>query len=100
DVAAGVVVLAIGWLVAIWPSSRLLETVNELPPGGALLGPLALALLGLVLLVALASAWPAWRAARRPVVRVLRGGDVAPSAGSARFGGAGFFGVGMRLAAA
>ena len=99
-VPAGVAGIAIGWLVASGPSARLLETVNELPPGSALLGPLALALVGLVLLVALASAWPAWRAARRPVVRVLRGGDVSPSAGSARFGGAGFFGVGMRLAAA
>jgi ABC-type lipoprotein release transport system permease subunit len=96
---AGLAGIAVGWAVAAGPAARLLETVNELPPGSALLGPLGLALLGLVLLVALASAWPAWRAARRPVVRVLRGADVSGS-GSARFGGAGFFGVGIRLAAA
>jgi ABC-type antimicrobial peptide transport system permease subunit len=97
---AGVVGIGVGCAVAAGPSARLLETVNELPPGSALLGPLALGLAGLVLLVALASAWPAWRAARRPVVRVLRGADVAPRSGSARFAGAGFLGVGMRLAAA
>jgi ABC-type antimicrobial peptide transport system permease subunit len=97
---AGLIGIAIGWAVAAGPSTRLLEIVNELPPGGALVGPLSLALIGLVLLVALASAWPAWRAARRPVVRVLRGADVSPRSGSARFAGAGFLGVGMRLAAA
>jgi ABC-type lipoprotein release transport system permease subunit len=97
---AGAIGLGLGALVAYGPSARLLETVNELPPGSALLGPLALALEAVVVLVAAAAAWPAWRAARRPVVQVLRGGEIAPATRAARLGGAGFLGVGMRLAAA
>ena len=96
---AGAVGVAAGALVSAGPSARLLETVNELPPGTALVVPLLLSLAAIVLLVAGASAWPAWRAARRPVVEVLRGADSAPVARSARFP-AGFLGLGMRLAAA
>ena len=98
-VPAGAVGVAAGALVSAGPSARLLETVNELPPGTALFVPLLLSLGAIVLLVAGASAWPAWRAARRPVVQVLRGADGGPVARSARFP-AGFLGLGMRLAAA
>jgi len=98
-VPAGVVGIGLGALVSYGPASRLLESINELPPGTALLGPLALGLVAVVALVAAASAWPAWRAARRPVVSVLRGGDVAPAARGSRLP-AGFVGLGMRLAAA
>jgi ABC-type antimicrobial peptide transport system permease subunit len=97
---AGALGVLIGVLVSAGPSARLLETVNELPPGGALVWPLLLSLVAVVLLVALAAAWPAWRAARRPVVQVLRGAEIAPASRPARFAGAGFLGVGMRLAAA
>ncbi len=96
---AGAVGVAAGALVSAGPSARLLETVNELPPGSALVAPLLLSLAAMVLLVAGASAVPAWRAARRPLVQVLRGADSAPAARSARFP-AGFLGLGMRLAAA
>jgi len=95
---AGAVGLAIGALVSYGPSARLLESLNELSPGAVLLGPLALALLGVVALVAAAAAWPAWRAARRPVVSVLRGGDVPVARGTPRLP-SGFVGLGMRLAA-
>jgi len=96
---AGALGLAVGVLVAYGPSASLLESINELPPGTALLGPLALALLAVVGLVAGSAAWPAWRAARRPVVEVLRRAELAPASRGARFP-AGFLGVGMRLAAA
>ncbi|HEY1594998.1 MAG TPA: FtsX-like permease family protein [Thermoleophilaceae bacterium] len=95
---AGMVGIAAGALVSYGSSSRLLESINELPPGAALLGPLALGLVAVIALVAAASAWPAWRAARRPVVAVLRGGDVAPAVRTSRLP-AGFVGLGMRLAA-
>jgi putative ABC transport system permease protein len=96
---AGAAGIATGALVASGPSRGLLESINELPPGWALLGPLALALLLVVVLVSGSAAWPAWRAARRPVVEVLR--PLRPAHGShgSRLP-AGFLGVGMRLAAA
>ena len=94
--AAGVLV---GALVSSGPSTRLLESINELPPGGALVLPLALSLAGVVALVAGSAAWPAWRAARRPVVDVLRRAELSQSSHASRFP-AGFLGVGMRLTAA
>ncbi len=96
---AGAAGIAAGALVASRPSANLLESINELPPGAALLGPLALALLLVVLLVAGSAALPAWRAARRPVVSVLRRGELAPVSRASRFP-AGFLGMGMRLTAA
>jgi ABC-type lipoprotein release transport system permease subunit len=69
--------LFVGWLVVSGPSARLLESLNELPPGAALLGPMGIALIAIVMLVAAASAWPAWRAARRPPIESLRGADLA-----------------------
>ena len=96
---AGAAGIAVGALVSYGPSSRMLESLNELAPGGALLLPLALALVAVVALVACASAWPAWRAARRPLVGVLRGADLAPPARGSRLP-SGFTGLGMRLAAA
>jgi ABC-type lipoprotein release transport system permease subunit len=96
---AGAAGIAIGALVSYGPSSRLLESLNELPPGRALFWPLLLALVVVVALVAAASAWPAWRAARRPVVAVLRGADLPPTSRSSLLP-SGFVGLGMRLAAA
>jgi hypothetical protein len=61
--------------------------------------PLALGVVAVAALVAVSAAWPAWRAARRPVVDVLRRAELAPASRSSRFP-AGFLGVGMRLAAA
>lgn len=96
---AGALGISAGALATYGPSSSLLESINELPPGAALLGPLALAVLAVVTLVAGAAAWPAWRASRRPVVDVLRQSDLAPASPGAGFP-AGFLGLGMRLAAA
>ncbi|HEX8102699.1 MAG TPA: ABC transporter permease, partial [Solirubrobacteraceae bacterium] len=87
--------LAAGALVVAGPSAGLLATLNQLPPGAALLGPLALCLAGIVALVVAAAAWPAWRAARRPPATILRGGDVAPSP-SRRAAGASLAALGAR----
>lgn len=72
-VALGVVA---GWLTVRGPADRLLGSLNELPPGSSLALLLVASTLGLTLLVVAATCWPAWRAARRPPVEVLRGGDV------------------------
>jgi MacB-like periplasmic core domain/FtsX-like permease family len=69
--------LAAGALAVGGPSAALLAALNELPPGAALLGPLAAALAGIVLVVVGAATWPAWRAARRPPAAILRGADVS-----------------------
>ena len=69
--------LALGALLAAGPTGDLLATLNELPPGSALLGPLAIALAATVALVAAASAWPALRATARTPVALLRGAELA-----------------------
>jgi hypothetical protein len=73
---AGAAGLAAGALLAGGPTGRLLEALDEQPPGAALLVPLGLALLAIVALVAGAAAWPAWRAAGRPPVALLRGAEL------------------------
>jgi ABC-type lipoprotein release transport system permease subunit len=67
---------AAGVLATYGPASHLLSLLNEPPPGtGVLLPVLASWLAGVAIAVG-GAAWPAWRAARRPVVGLLRGGDV------------------------
>src|SRR6266487_695380 len=61
-VVAGAVGVALGALALRGASGRLLEALNEQPPGWALLAPLAAALAVVVAVVAGAAAWPAWRA--------------------------------------
>jgi ABC-type antimicrobial peptide transport system permease subunit len=73
---AGAVGIAGGWLAVAQPTDRLLASLNQLGPGGSILPLLVGALAGLTALVAAATAWPAWRAARRPAVETLRGADV------------------------
>ena len=70
--------LAVGTLAVAGPTRSLLAQLNEEAPGLALLPVLAACLLGISVLVCAASAWPAWRAARRPPAEVLRGAGVAP----------------------
>jgi ABC-type antimicrobial peptide transport system permease subunit len=96
---AGAFGLAVGTLVAAAPSARLLETLNELAPGAAVVGPLAVALVGIVALVVAATAWPAWRAASLPPAEVLRGADVRHAPRRVPTPG-GSFGLGLRLALA
>src|SRR5207248_11613529 len=81
------------------PATDLRGGVDELPPGRALLWPLGVAVVAVVGLVACSAAGPAWRAARRPVVDVLRHPELAAASRGARFP-AGFLGLGMRLVGA
>ncbi|HEV2753520.1 MAG TPA: FtsX-like permease family protein, partial [Solirubrobacteraceae bacterium] len=107
--------LAAGGLVAAVPGERLLQALNQLGPGWALVLPLGLTWLAIVALVALATAWPAWRASGRPIVGLLRGAEVTRPRGlrwrlggeegggerrrrGARATSVGPFGLGVRLA--
>ena len=51
-------------------------------------------------MVVAAATWPAWRAARRPPVEILRGGDLARSAARAPGARGGLFALGVRFATA
>ncbi|QEC47454.1 FtsX-like permease family protein [Baekduia soli] len=98
---AAAIGLVAGALAGAGPTRRVLASLNELAPGA---GTVALLLAGLwvaaVGLVTVASALPAWRAARRRPAELLRGGDVAggrPRAGRTR---GGLAALGARLVAA
>jgi len=94
--AAGI---ALGALVVAGPSASLLGALNEQPPGGALVTPLAIGLAAVVALVTVAATWPAWRAARRPPAAILRGGDLTGRR-PPRGGGGGLVAVGARFSLA
>ena len=68
---------AAGTVAIYGPAGRLLTLLNEPAPGSALAVPLVAGWLASVALPVLGAAWPAWRAARRPVVGLLRGADLA-----------------------
>ncbi len=100
-VPAAAVGVAAGALLAAAPSQRLLALLNQPGPGTAV----ALPLLGCFLVTAaippLASAWPAWRAAAGPPLRLLRGAELGGRGSSpALLGGGGLLGLGARLATA
>lgn len=78
-VPAGMLGLAGGALVAHGPTASLLADLNELPASAGQAAPLALGLLAILLLVGVTTAWPAWRALRRPPVALLRGAELAPA---------------------
>jgi ABC-type lipoprotein release transport system permease subunit len=99
--------IALGSLAVAGPAAALLAALNELPPGGALLLPLVAALAIVTAIVVAAATWPAWRAARRPPVEILRGGAIsAPAPGSSpgisarSSAGAGLTALGARFATA
>ena len=98
-VPAGAIGLVAGWLAVSSPLDRLLGSLSELGPGWSVAPLLLISWMGLVLLVAAASALPAWRATRRPAAATLRRGDVI---GSARrlpgVGGPASLGLRMALA--
>jgi ABC-type lipoprotein release transport system permease subunit len=98
-VPAGAIGVVAGWLAVSSPLDRLLASLSELGPGWSVAPLLLASWLGLVLLVAAASAFPAWRATRAPAAATLRRGDVV---GSARRlpGAAGPAGLGLRMAVA
>jgi ABC-type antimicrobial peptide transport system permease subunit len=95
---------AIGGALATYgPTSRLLMLLNEPAPGAALLPALVAAWLASVAIPVLAAAWPAWRAAGRPPVALLRGAELTRRArGSTRFPavGSGLTALGARLVGA
>lgn len=96
---AGALGLVAGALLASGPSARLLEILNELPPGAAVLAPLVGCLVAIVILVVAATTWPVWRAASQPPARIMRGAQLRPATRRSRTP-AGPFGLGLRLALA
>jgi ABC-type antimicrobial peptide transport system permease subunit len=78
---AGALGVGAGVLIAAGPSERLLETINELPPGGALAGPLLACWALTAGIPVLASAWPALRASRRPPIALMRGAELRARGG-------------------
>jgi ABC-type antimicrobial peptide transport system permease subunit len=102
--AAGLGVVA-GVLATYGADDHLLTMLNEPPPGGALLLPLAAGVLASVAIPVLGAAWPAWRAAGRSPVGLLRGGELDTGGdGKRRSGGlagrGGLATLGARLVAA
>ncbi len=66
-----------GWLAARGPIDRLLEALNEVGPGPGIALWLAACAVGVTGVVALASAWPAWRATAGPPAGLLRGAGLS-----------------------
>ena len=98
---AGALGLTAGALLSSAPTVELLESLNELAPGTALIAPLVACLVAIVAIVAAAAAWPAWRAASRPPAEVMRGGDLSGAGRAVRLGSrGGLLGFGARLAVA
>ncbi len=91
--------IGLGAALVARPAGDLLAALNELSPGWALLPPLLLCLLAVTLVVVTAATWPAWRAARRPPVEILRGGDLAERSPRAHRAG-GLATLGARFATA
>ena len=90
-----------GALATIGPSDRLLMLLNEPSAGLALVGPLAAGCAISVAIPSLAAAVPAWRAAGRPPVELLRGAELrGAGAGPGAFRGVGLAVLGGRLAGA
>jgi ABC-type antimicrobial peptide transport system permease subunit len=75
---------AAGVAATYGPAERLLSLLNEPAPGAGLVLPVLAGWLAGVAIAVGGAAWPAWRAARRPVVGLLNGGDVASAAGRGR----------------
>ncbi len=74
--AAGGAGVAAGAVAVSGPSQALLRTLNELGPGAALVLPLAGVVVAITLLTMVAAATPAWRAAGRQPVALLRGAEL------------------------
>ncbi len=65
-----------GILATTGPSDRLLMLLNEPSASLALIGPLIAGWAVSLAIPAVAAAWPAWRAAGRPPIELLRGADL------------------------
>ncbi len=97
---AAAVGVGLGALAVAGPARALLEALNQSPPGAALVGPLALAWVVVCAVVVAAAAWPAWRAARRPIAPLLRGGELATRLPRAAGSSGGLARMGARFAVA
>ncbi len=92
-----------GLLATYGPDNRLLLLLNEPGPGAELALPLLLGWLTSIALPVAGAAWPAWSAAGRAVISLLRGADVSAGGGRrhrSHSGGGGLAGLGARLVAA
>lgn len=76
--AAAAGVLA-GALLARGPTDRLLEVLNEAPPGAALILPLAGCFALTTAIPLVASAWPVWRSGSRPPIALMSGLELRAS---------------------
>ena len=76
-VPAATLGVLIGYLVTNGPGNRLLGLLNQPGPGSALILPLLAGWAVAVAVPVLGAAWPAWSAAGRGVLTLLRGADVA-----------------------
>ena len=74
---AAAVGCAAGVLAIDGPSGRLLTLLNEPLLGSGLVVPVLASWLAAVAIAVAGTAWPAWRAASRPVISLLRGADVS-----------------------
>ncbi len=96
---------AIGGVIATYgPTSRLLVLLNEPAPGTALAPALIATWAAAIAIPVAAAAWPAWRAAGRSPVGLLRGAELSRGRGGGATGlstpGAGLTVLGIRLAGA
>jgi putative ABC transport system permease protein len=100
-VPAAALGVAAGALAATGPSERLLALLNGDSPGAALALPLFGCFLLTATIPALASAWPAWRAAGAEPVALLGGVELRPRARPSRgVGPSGLPRLGARLVTA
>jgi ABC-type antimicrobial peptide transport system permease subunit len=88
-------------LATVGPSDRLLMLLNEPSAGAALIAPLVAGWALSVAIPAATAAWPAWRAANRPPLELLRGSEFkARRTSDPKVTTAGLSALGVRLAAA
>jgi len=97
---AGAAGVALGALLVAAPARALLEALNQAPPGAALAAPLIATWVTVCAVVVAAAALPAWRAARRPIAPLLRGGELTGRPAAAGRGGGGLAAMGARFALA
>lgn len=74
--------LLAGVLATLGPAGRLLTLLNEPAPGLELVPALTAGWLASIAIPVAGAAWPAWRAAGRPVVGLLQGADLSGGSGA------------------
>jgi len=93
---AGTAGVAVGWGITRGPTTRLLDPLDQFAPGWSLFAPLAGCVAAVVLVVVTAAAWPAWRAARRPIAPMLRSAELGARPRGRRLTGR-WGGLGVRM---